>query len=118
MEHLTHTRQINVSPKGMLGSAFTFLGGNEAAYVDLTGSGVETIAHLRENRRITVMFSSFEASPRILRLFCKGRVVEQGAEAFDRWLERFGGDAKERFVSARAVIVLDIFKVCAGLRVV
>ena len=104
--------QISVSPKGLFSSAFVFRGGNAAAYVDLGGSGVETIAHVKENGRVTVLFSSFDAGPRIVRLFCRGRVVERcGGAMFDAWMRRFGEDAREKFPAARAVIVLDIFKV-------
>lgn len=104
--------QISVSPKGLFSSAFVFRGGNAAAYVDLGGSGVETIAHVKENGRVTVLFSSFDAGPRIVRLFCRGRVVERcGGAMFDAWMRRFGEDAREKFPAARAVILLDIFKV-------
>src|SRR5579883_898924 len=57
---------VNVSPKGL--DTFRVLGPRTVAYLDLTGSGVETIAHLRENGRLTVMFCAFEGRPRILRL--------------------------------------------------
>ena len=57
---------VNLSPKGL--DTFRVLGPTTVAYLDLTGSGVETIAHLRENGRLTVMFCAFEGPPRILRL--------------------------------------------------
>ncbi|PLN79393.1 hypothetical protein BDW42DRAFT_186774 [Aspergillus taichungensis] len=104
-------KHINLSPKGMGDAPLAFMSPNEAAYVDMTGSGNETIAHLRENGRVTVMFCSFEGLPRILRLFCTGRVVETGVDgAFERVVDRMGLKGK---VSAgvRAAIVLDIFKV-------
>jgi hypothetical protein len=65
---------VNVSPKGL--DTFRVLGPATVAYLDLTGSGVETIAHLRENGRVTVMFCAFEGRPRILRLYGRGRCVE------------------------------------------
>src|SRR4051794_40115860 len=65
---------VNVSPKGL--DTFRVLGPRTVAYLDLTGSGVETIAHLRENGRLTIMFCAFEDRPRILRLYGRGRVVE------------------------------------------
>jgi hypothetical protein len=67
---------VNLSPKGL--DTFRVLGPTTVAYLDLTGSGVETIAHLRENGRLTVMFCAFEGRPRILRLYGRGRAVEPG----------------------------------------
>jgi hypothetical protein len=60
------------------------LGPRRAAYVDLTGSGVETIAHLRENRRIVLMFCAFEGPPKIVRLYGFGTVHAVGSSEFDR----------------------------------
>ncbi|WP_297827135.1 pyridoxamine 5'-phosphate oxidase family protein, partial [Mycobacterium sp.] len=65
--------RINLSPKGYC-DTFAVLDDRTVAYLDLFGSGVETIAHLRDNGRITVMFCSFTRSSRILRLFGTGRV--------------------------------------------
>ncbi|KAL2840877.1 hypothetical protein BJY01DRAFT_257213 [Aspergillus pseudoustus] len=101
-------RHINVSPKGLPDASFAILGPNEAAYVDSTGSGGETIAHLRENGRITILFCSFDASPRILRLFCTGSVIEWSDAGFKGYLERMG---VKSLAGARAIIRLDIFKV-------
>ncbi len=68
---------VNVSPKGLDGT-FAVIDDATVAYLDLTGSGVETIAHLRENGRITVMFSAFEGPPNILRIQGRGEAVETG----------------------------------------
>src|SRR4051812_49766714 len=73
---------VNVSPKGL--DTFRVLGPREVAYLDLTGSGVETVAHLRENGRITIMFCAFSGPPRILRLHGRGRAVEPGDDRWDR----------------------------------
>src|SRR5262245_42433528 len=67
---------VNLSPKGL--DTFRVLGPRTVAYLDLTGSGVETVAHLRENGRLTVMFCAFEGRPRILRMYGRGRAVEPG----------------------------------------
>src|SRR4051812_33015703 len=67
---------INVSPKGL--DTFCIIGPRTVAYLDLVGSGIETVAHLRENGRITILFCSFEGSPMILRLYGRGLVVEPG----------------------------------------
>jgi hypothetical protein len=64
---------VNVSPKGY--DSFRVLGPTTVAYLDLTGSGVETIAHLRDDGRITIMFCAFDGKPRIVRLSGRGDVV-------------------------------------------
>ncbi|MGH2754960.1 MAG: pyridoxamine 5'-phosphate oxidase family protein [Actinomycetota bacterium] len=72
---------INVSPKGGAGM-FTVLGPTAVAYLDIAGSGVETIAHLRENGRVVLMFCAFDGRPRIVRLHGSGRVHLTGDPAF------------------------------------
>jgi len=71
---------LNCSPKGL--DTFAVIDAHTVAYLDLTGSGVETIAHLRENGRIVLMFSAFEGPPKIVRLHGRGAVVEPGDEPF------------------------------------
>ena len=71
---------INLSPKGL--DTFRILNETEVAYLDLVGSGIETIAHLKENGRITLMFCAFEGPPRIVRLQGTGTVVESTDPAF------------------------------------
>src|SRR5258706_12030964 len=73
--------RVNLSPKGM--DSFRTLDPRTFAYLDLTGSGVETVAHLRENGRIVVMFCAFEGAPRIVRLQGRGEALEPGDEGFD-----------------------------------
>ena len=70
---LARKGHVNLSPKGL--DAFAILDPHTVAYLDLTGSGVETIAHLRENGRITLLFCAFEGPPKIVRLYGRGRVV-------------------------------------------
>src|SRR5436305_14207435 len=65
---------VNVSPKGPIGS-LRILGPHRVAYLDVIGSGAETIAHLRENGRIVLMFCAFDGPPRIVRLHGRGEVV-------------------------------------------
>ena len=65
---------VNLSPKGL--DSFAVLDGRTVAYLDLTGSGVETIAHLRENGRITLLFCAFEGAPKIVRCYGTGEVIE------------------------------------------
>src|SRR4051794_41652284 len=70
------TGHLNVSPKGL--DTFRILGPNTVAYLDLTGSGIETVAHLRENGRVSLMFCAFEGRPLVVRLYGRGRVIEPG----------------------------------------
>ncbi len=65
---------VNVSPKGTAGT-FAVLDGRRCAYLDLTGSGIETVAHLRDNGRITLMWCAFDGPPRIVRVHGRGEVV-------------------------------------------
>ena len=78
---------INLSPKGL--DSFRILDPHTVAYLDLTGSGVETIAHLRDNGRITVMFCAFEGPPKIVRLHGRGEVIVAGHAEFDALVARF-----------------------------
>jgi hypothetical protein len=71
---------VNLSPRG--GDSFSVLDQHRVGWVDFTGSGVETIAHLRENRRICIMFASFDKRPRIVRLHGQGDVHLPGTPTF------------------------------------
>jgi hypothetical protein len=93
--------RINLSPKGYR-DTFAVLDDHTVAYLDLFGSGVETIAHLRDNGRITIMFCSFTRNSRILRLFGTGRVVRPDDDEFTGLLTHFGG----QHAGVRAVIVV------------
>ena len=73
---------INISPKGL--DTLRILGPSTVAYLDLTGSGIETVSHLKENGRIVLMFCNFQGPPKILRLYGRGRVVEPGHAEFAR----------------------------------
>ena len=101
---LAADQHVNLSPKGL--DTFRVLGPNRAAYLDLTGSGVETIAQVRENGRLTLMFCSFEGPPRIVRLYGRGGVVVAGDPEFDALAAGFG-----TFPGQRAVITLDVDRV-------
>ncbi|WP_214369961.1 pyridoxamine 5'-phosphate oxidase family protein [Pseudonocardia sp. H11422] len=101
---------VNVSPKGTTGT-FRVLGERTFAYVDLTGSGVETLAHLRENGRICVMFCAFDGPPNIVRLHGTGRVVINGEPGFDATLGQFGEAGTSRRVQTRSVITVDVTRV-------
>ncbi len=101
---------VNVSPKGPIG-ALRVLDDHTLAYLDVVGSGAETIAHLRENGRIVVMLCAFEGPPRILRLHGRGRVVTPGDPELDELLERARFDEFTAEEARRAVIVVDVERI-------
>ena len=96
---------VNLSPKGLADTA-KVVDEHTFAYLDLTASGAETIAHLRENGRITVMFCSFARTPNIVRLHGRGRVVGLYDDDFAAWAAHFPPNP-----AARAVIVVDVHRV-------
>ncbi len=96
---------VNVSPKGIDGS-FVVVDDHTVAYLDITASGAETIAHLRENGRITLMFCAFEGPPNVVRLHGRGRVVTLYDDEYADWVGRFPETR-----GARAVIVVDVTRV-------
>ncbi|KAJ7062067.1 hypothetical protein C8F01DRAFT_1056964 [Mycena amicta] len=96
---------VNVSPKGGEGM-FHIVNPRQVWYEDLTGSGVETVSHLRENGRITVLFNAFEGPPRIARLYGRGTVYEFGTPEFNNYIS-----PESRKPGTRSVIVVDVFKV-------
>ena len=95
---------VNVSPKG--GDTLRVLDERTVAYLDLTGSGAETIAHLRENGRITLMVCAFAGAPQIVRLYGRGEVVAAGDDGFDALAGRFPD-----LPGARAVIRVAVDRV-------
>lgn len=92
---------VNVSPKG--GDCFRVLSPHEVAYVDYTGSGAETIAHTRENGRLTVMFCSFGPKPLIFRLYGQGASVLPGDPRWDELAGLFPPNPGTRAVITLAV---------------
>ncbi len=96
--------RINLSPKGL--DALRILDEHTVAYLDLIGSGVETIAHLRDNGRFTLLFCAFDGPPKILRLQGTGRVFEKGEEGFERLAPLFPD-----LPGQRSIIVLEIDRI-------
>jgi hypothetical protein len=92
---------VNTSPKGM--DTLRILTPNRVAYLDLTGSGNETSAHLRENGRITFMFCAFERPPQILRLYGRGRTILPGDADWTTLAPLF-----PKIIGTRQIIVADI----------
>jgi hypothetical protein len=98
------TGRVNVSPRGA--DAFRVLDPNTVAYLDETGSGNETAAHLRASGRLTIMFCGFESVPMILRLYGQGRSVPRGTPEYAALLETAFGN--EEPPGARQIICLHI----------
>lgn len=98
---------VNCSPKGL--DTFRVVDDHTVAYLDLTGSGVETVAHLRDNGRITLMFCAFTGRPDIVRLHGRGRAVPADAPEAAALLGRFPD-----LPGARAVIVVDVERVSSS----
>lgn len=98
---------VNCSPKGNR-DEFAVMGERTVAYIDQTGSGVETIAHLKENGRIVVMFCAFAGPPRIVRLHGTGRTVLTSDPQFGDLAGRFPG---AKGVGVRSLIVVDVNRI-------
>jgi hypothetical protein len=96
---------VNVSPKGLDGT-FAVLGPRRVAYLDLTGSGIETVAHVRENARITLMLCAFDGPARVVRLYGRGEVVTCDEPAFAQLAARF-----PTLPGARAVVTVELDRV-------
>jgi hypothetical protein len=96
---------VNLSPKGYA-DTFVVVDAATVAYLDLTGSGAETVAHVRENGRITVMFCAFTGPPLVLRLHGRGRVLTPSDADWDLFAARFPGRP-----GARAIVVVDVERV-------
>ena len=94
--------RVNVSPKGF--DSLRMLNEREIAYLDLTGSGAETIAHVRDNGRITVMWNAFEGPARILRVYGEGHIHLPGADRFDDLVALF---AERRGIRSVLTVVLE-----------
>ena len=97
--------RVNCSPKGPMGT-FRVLDDHTVAYLDMVGSGAETVAHLRENGRIVVMFCAFEGPPRILRLHGRGEVIQAEDPRFEELYERAAFDAPHDIEAARRAVIL------------
>lgn len=95
--------RVNLSPKGM--GSLRVLGANAVAYLDVTGSGSETRAHLQsaDDRRLTIMFCAFEAEPVILRLYGQGQSLMRGTPDYQALLPKF-----EDLPGARQIVRLDV----------
>jgi hypothetical protein len=95
---------VNLSPRGL--DSFSVLGPRRVAWVDLVGSGVETIAHLQENGRIVLMWCAFDGPPKIVRLHGTGRVCLPGTAEYDEVTA-----LHPSYLATRAVVVVDVERV-------
>ncbi len=93
--------RVNISPKGM--DTFRVLGTNKVVWLNLTGSGNETAAHLLKNNRITIMFCSFEGKPLILRLYGKATVFHERDEAYHSYIDLF-----PKIMGARQIVEIEV----------
>lgn len=100
---------INLSPKGLQGT-FAVLGPREVVYLDLYGSGIETISHLKQNGRMVLMFCSFEGPPKIVRLHGRGSVIEQAHPEFDELFANFTV-TEDVLPTVRSVIRVDLDRI-------
>ena len=101
---------VNVSPKGSI-DTLRVLTPTSLAYLDLVGSGAETIAHVRENGRIVIMLCAFEGPPRIVRLHGRAEVVPSSIERFGELLELCGFAEPETPESRRAIVLVEVVRV-------
>ena len=92
---------VNLSPKGM--DSLKVIDENTVAWLNVTGSGNETAAHVQQNSRMTIMFCAFEGKPLILRLYGQAKAIHQGDE---QWHECYG--LFEPLPAARQVFVLKV----------
>ncbi|MBP2413574.1 hypothetical protein JOF48_002373 [Arthrobacter stackebrandtii] len=95
---------VNMSPRGH--DSFSVLGPHRVAWVDYTGSGIETISHIRENGRVCLMFNAFGSRPRIVRLHGRGSVHLPGDRTFEEVVSHH-----PEHPSTRAVIAVDVTRI-------
>jgi hypothetical protein len=107
---LAEDGHVNVSPKGPIGS-LALVDDHTVAYLDVSGSGAETIAHVRENGRIVIMLCAFQGPPRIVRFHGTGRVIRWDDERFEDWRERCGFEDASIPEARRSIIVVDVTRV-------
>jgi hypothetical protein len=98
---------VNVSPKGY--DTFRVLDARTVAYLDLTGSGVETIAHIRENGRVTMMFCAFTGNPQIIRLYGSGHPHLLGTPEYDALAPKFPA-----LPGSRAIITVAVDRISSS----
>ncbi len=106
---LAGSGHVNCSPKGL--DSFRIISPNQVAYQDLTGSGIETIAHVQENKRITILFCAFDGPPKIFRLYGEGEIVFPESEKFEELATHF---IPKKGVRAIVVVNLELVSDSCG----
>jgi hypothetical protein len=101
---LSENGHINCSPKGL--DSFRILEPDIVAYQDLTGSGIETLAHIQENKRIVIMFTAFEGPPKIVRLHGQGEIITPEHDDFEGLSELF-----PKHIGVRAYIRITLTRI-------
>jgi len=101
---------VNVSPKGPIGS-LRVLGPRRVAYLDVGGSGAETIAHVRENGRIVIMLCAFEGPPRIVRFHGRGTALLKGDERFEEVLAEAAFEDPSLPEARRSIMEVEVTRV-------
>lgn len=101
---LSKDGHVNMSPKGY--DSFAILDAHTVAYLDMGGSGIETLAHLKDNGRITIMFCAFEGKANILRLYGHGTAVSFDEPGFEDMLALF-----PNYKRARSIITINITRI-------
>lgn len=107
---LSGNGHINVSPKGPIGS-LRVLGPRRVAYLDVGGSGNETIAHVRENGRIVIMLCAFEGPPRIVRFHGRGNVHLKGSGRYHELFAEGGFDDPSLPEARRSIVEIEVTRV-------
>ncbi|WP_054027700.1 pyridoxamine 5'-phosphate oxidase family protein [Bacillus sp. FJAT-28004] len=103
----TETGEVSVSPKGY--DTLRIIGDSKILYLDYHGSGNETAIHLRQNKKITFMWCSFEEEPLILRVYGRGKVLDKGTESFTLTFNEHFTGYEERIV--RQIFEIDVSSV-------
>ena len=109
------TGRVNVSPRGT--DAFRVLGPNAVCYLDETGSGNETAAHLLLNPRLTLMFCAFEGTPMILRLYGHARIVPRHSPEYDTLLAAHFDNTEVPGARQIVHLTIDLVQTSCGMNV-
>ena len=107
---LSREGHVNVSPKGPIGT-LCVIDPHTVAYLDVVGSGAETIAHIRENGRVVIMLCAFSGPPRIVRLHGQGEVVPAGTPRFEELDARCAFEQPEVAAARRSIVVVSLTRV-------
>ncbi len=111
----TSASRVNVSPRST--DCFRILDRNAVVYLDRTGSGNETAAHLKADGRLTIMFCSFEGPPRILRLYGRGAVMSRASAKYRSLLSEYFGNDEPLGTRQIVTLAVDLVQTSCGFGV-